>query len=308
MSSSDHREPRKFRLGDLMYGRSDIRTETAMFMTAGASLGVDEHNAKVDQRAQKIAVHARDAAAIAESRSGKVLAPPKVKHLPTQKRTFVSTLDAYGSKFMFKGMSSHRTETGLDDLALTDSQDFMRQNHAHPKYRRYTDALSAQIVADGGKRYASTEDRWRRAGTTTKVKDNSVFRAKSKFGLQWALERGKHIHFAVSETGMNMHQVATKNEPGDYKNNAQDKIRSFTGSELRWLHRHRNDPLVQSNVHFVAKDEHTGGKIQAVPAPWNDTVRQSAHHETGAPIKWNEAWKDYHSSREEPARLTPRVV
>ena len=301
MSGSDDNSPRKFQQGDLMYGRSAIRTDVAMLMTAKAATDVDQHNAKVQQRREKITAHHYQQLSAPE---GKVIAPPNVEHLPEQKRTFVSTLDSYGSSFMFKSMEDNRQETGKADLAWEDSKDFMRQNRAHPKYKKYTDELAAQTILDGGPK-TNVESKMRKR--VSEVEDNALFRAKSKFGLQWALERGKHVHFAVSEEGMNMHQVATKSEPGDRKNplDPTDKIRSFTGSELRWLYRHKDDPLVKEQVHFLAKDEHTGGKIASVPAPWEDETRSSQHNVSGDKVTWKAAWEDYHPTNV-PAKLKLR--
>lgn len=295
MDNDKKRDLKSFAQGDLMYGRSAIRSEVAMTHTVLQSSAVDSHNSRVDERAAKIEAHqyAQQAAA------PKIIPPPNVAGLPTQKRTFVATLDQYGSESMLKGMHAHQQETGMHDLAKPDSNDFMSENSHHLKYKRYTDALKQQIAIDGNLT-SKTEQKWRQSATAEQ--DNSVFRAKSKFGLKWTLERGHHIHFAVSEQGMNMHQVATKTEPGDRKDGQDpaNKIRSYTGSELRWLYRHKDDPLVKERVHFVAQDKHTDNKLETVSAPWNDEQRVSVHNDSGKATTWKAAWQDYKPTNPAP--------
>lgn len=70
---------------------------------------------------------------------------------------------------------------------------------------------------------------------------NRVIRRKSKAGLSWIInspaepgKRGPIIHFCL--TGINMNVVVDKCGNGDVDNdNFEEKIRSITGAELRWL-------------------------------------------------------------------------
>ncbi len=98
----------------------------------------------------------------------------------------------------------------------------------------------------------------------------------SKAGLEYTTKVMKRkIHFVLDKLDMQM--VVGKSGPGDEegendvklaimqrKDPAQaEKKRDVTGSELRWLYRHRNDTAVMDNVRFWED-------YNPVAPPWND--------------------------------------
>ncbi|CDG80857.1 hypothetical protein GJA_194 [Janthinobacterium agaricidamnosum NBRC 102515 = DSM 9628] len=96
--------------------------------------------------------------------------------------------------------------------------------------------------------------------------ENSILRRKVKGGLYWATSVAKkHVHFVLD--GLDMEAVVRKSASYDNptgSNNEQSntaKTRAYTGAELRWIYRNRNNPDVQSHVHFVKE-----GK--PCPPPW----------------------------------------
>lgn len=75
---------------------------------------------------------------------------------------------------------------------------------------------------------------------------------KDKGGLYWAtLVAGKHVHFVLD--GVELPTVVKKNFKGknsDSAAGATTKNRSITGSELRWVYRHRQVKEIQTYIQF----------------------------------------------------------
>jgi hypothetical protein len=94
---------------------------------------------------------------------------------------------------------------------------------------------------------------------------NENVRRKSKGGLYWAtMVEGKNVHFILD--GLDMKSVVEKNfNKGDNRDSPADKDgpknRTFTGAELRWIYRHRDNEKVAERVQFW---------LNGVPcaAPW----------------------------------------
>ncbi|WP_432721010.1 hypothetical protein R0381_002764 [Jeongeupia wiesaeckerbachi] len=188
-------------------------------------------------------------------------------------------------------------------VALDFSKDltgFQEQLGGHAKYGRYMTEL---------KKHGMNETAF--AGKVSDVISNSAFRAKSKFGMEWTIKKNEgrdvhsihsavHIHFVLDS--MDMAAVVTKthrfedsnqnvlaqdlprgkSKPGD------DRIRTITHSELRWIYRNRNNPLVQQSVQFW-KD-----KDPCCP-PW-DNDGETVKLPSGKDVSWKAAWTIYKPS------------
>lgn len=128
---------------------------------------------------------------------------------------------------------------------------------------------------------------------------NSLVRKKDKGGLYWAtLVAGKHVHFILD--GLNMESVihksftkkslpafATKGKAGKLQydrpaTEGQQKIRSITGSELRWVFRHREHENVEAFVQFWRDGE------PCVP-PWKHWVHTDpkTYEQSEISAMWN---------------------
>lgn len=103
---------------------------------------------------------------------------------------------------------------------------------------------------------------------------NALFRRKCKAGLEWALLRpsaGKPqpaVHFILDGLGELCNSDGTKSSdwskvlgknyqlPGICEETSggglpfEQKVRSITNAELRWIYRHRDNPLVAEGVQF----------------------------------------------------------
>jgi len=128
----------------------------------------------------------------------------------------------------------------------------------------------------------------------------NIAKRKCKGGLDYIIHKtDHHIHFCLD--GMDMVQVASKtydgkaggvaDDPGKSSKAWNDKSRSITGAELRWVYRNQLDPQVQSRVQCWKKNDSMAPWadlwVQCEP-PWKDSSRPS---DVGA------AWSAYRPSR-----------
>lgn len=130
---------------------------------------------------------------------------------------------------------------GSKEASKPDQKSFSEALGKHPKYN---EALKGISIDD--------------------AEDNMRSRRKCKGGLYWASKiEGKHVHFVLD--GIDQAAVVNKNYSGrgqkDSQPGASEKIRSITGSELRWAYRNRTDENVKNSVQFWH------GSVQ-VPPPW----------------------------------------
>ncbi|WP_110973173.1 hypothetical protein [Pseudomonas huaxiensis] len=183
-------------------------------------------------------------------------------------------------------------ESFKQDLSL-----FRTAMAAHEKYKRYLNQLQPHNF---------DEEAFSEA-VSGRV-SNDAFRAKSKFGMEWTIKRnsglnldqqvGFHIHFVLNS--IDMAAVVTKTHKlvvdGDTlaqdlprgKSQAAAKERTITHSELRWIYRNRNNPLVQKSVQFW-KDG-----VTCCP-PWeNDS--EFTDLPSGKRVTWKTAWNAYKPS------------
>ncbi|MCR6650961.1 MAG: hypothetical protein NVV73_05405 [Cellvibrionaceae bacterium] len=172
---------------------------------------------------------------------------------------------------------------------------FFTEMEKHDKYKRYMEAL----LATGTMKESDIN--------ATPAQENNLLRAKSKFGILHTIKNTNgHVHFVLD--GLNMCETATKtyyemDQPRGRSDGAEDKIRSITGSELRWIYRHRNVPRVQQRIQFWYRGN--GQNFVPVSPPWEDGNRFSARPRTssGAPstgpqVSWKSAWSWYHPTNE----------
>lgn len=110
----------------------------------------------------------------------------------------------------------------------------------------------------------------------TGIEGNSAWRAKSKGGLLWATSVAhKHVHFCLD--GLVMTDVVGKSYPGRGPSQIgrdtpagtppDEKERSITGSELRWIYRNRRNPEVSALIQFWRYDSFHKRWAQCTP-PW----------------------------------------
>jgi hypothetical protein len=196
---------------------------------------------------------------------------------------------------------------GMPDAIQSAWKQFIVSNKQHPNYARYSDAIK------GYGKYGYDEDAFAKAETNAAAL-NSAWRAKSKFGLDWALRNNiGHIHFVLD--GIDMAAVVTKthnftdggkvlaeDSPRGKAPDDAEKERTITHSELRWIYRNRNNPQVRQGVQFWL----TSGTMQPCGAPWEDTVRTTIMPTSGASKTWKEAWNIYRP-KEEHAEFLPEL-
>jgi hypothetical protein len=119
----------------------------------------------------------------------------------------------------------------------------------------------------------------------------NIAKRKCKAGLEYITQHTEHhIHFCLD--GMNMVQVANKNydgkaggvadSPGKWTGKWNEKARSITGAELRWVYRNRFNPRVQSRIQFWKL---AGSSWVACPPPWDDGDRTQAERNAFASYK-----------------------
>lgn len=134
----------------------------------------------------------------------------------------------------------------------------------------------------------------------TNPTSNALFRAKSKAGLLFCIQNDISLHFILDDLvleeviGKNREdaQHPAKNERKDPQN-PTDKIRTVTGSELRWIYRYRTDPDVQRLVQFWIND------TQCCP-PWEPQF-------PGTQVDWSTyqpTVKDRKAKQEQTAEAT----
>lgn len=123
-----------------------------------------------------------------------------------------------------------------DQPQSEDEKSFLEALEKHPKYKSAIDA----------------------------PKLNEPLRHKDKGGLYWAtMLQQKYVHFILD--GLDLAAVVNKSftgKNGDSPPGAQHKNRSITGSELRWVYRHREVPAVQERIQFWFN-------LQPCPPPWS---------------------------------------
>jgi hypothetical protein len=59
------------------------------------------------------------------------------------------------------------------------------------------------------------------------------------------------LHFVLDN--LDLSEVTNKNRAGEFKNSPEDKVRTVTAAELRWIYRYKDDPRTQENVQFWIK-------------------------------------------------------
>lgn len=169
----------------------------------------------------------------------------------------------------------------------------------HPNYSRYIDLLEGHDFDEVA--FSTPEHR---------IESNSAFRAKSKFGMEWTIKKNQtkdphspnvfHIHFILNEIDMKAvvlksHRykdsdghVLAQDFPKGKSRPGEDKERTITHSELRWIYRNRDNPLVQKSVQFW-KDG-----VACCP-PW-ENEKESFTIPNGKIVTWKAAWLVYKPS------------
>lgn len=134
--------------------------------------------------------------------------------------------------------------------------EFIEHLNEHPKYHWATSSRAIWQNANG--------------------QDEQQIRMKCKGGLNWACTVGYHVHFILDDIDMNTvidknfgtgrtqetkrHWTVTSifgrgkqhQRLFDWRAN---KVRSVTGTELRWIYRHRFNPTVASHIQFWLNDK-----------------------------------------------------
>src|SRR5262249_55867971 len=107
----------------------------------------------------------------------------------------------------------------------------------------------------------------------------AVAKRKCKAGLEYIIYNTLYrIHFCLD--GMHLKAAANKSYDGSNRGRPDnpvgktpstiawdEKVRSVTGAELRWVYRRRRDPMVSKKVQFWDK---RGGNWIQCPPPWSD--------------------------------------
>lgn len=107
------------------------------------------------------------------------------------------------------------------------------------------DRAIRKALLDGGegvafKHFLLQHPRYAIAGRTIDAgRHNPIqyWRKTSKAGLEFHVRQGRHVHFVLD--GLDFAAIASKTDRGG---------QSVTSSELRWLYRRRNHPLVRQQV------------------------------------------------------------
>ncbi|WP_353739733.1 RHS repeat-associated core domain-containing protein, partial [Yersinia rochesterensis] len=126
--------------------------------------------------------------------------------------------------------------------------------------------------------------------------NNEDVRRKSKGGIEWGISNNKRVHFVLDD--LDILSVIKKNYQGKNSDKGlstdKHKNRSITGSELRWVYRNKNNPLVRDNVIFWA-----AGK--EVAAPWSEDLERYAFNPTTGEethlLDKKEEWMNYKPTR-----------
>lgn len=182
----------------------------------------------------------------------------------------------------------------MEDLSKNDRRawkQFLLENERHMKYSRYMRAIRS---------FNKDEESYAASGKS-EADLNSIWRAKSKFGMEWTVRNGMGtIHFVLDL--IDMAAVTTKthrfvdngetlaqDKPRGKPAVGQTKERTITHSELRWLYRNRGIPAVQANTQFWRT---TGGHIQCCRPPWTNDTEQTTFP-SGRQVSWRTAWGAY---------------
>ena len=165
----------------------------------------------------------------------------------------------------------------------------------HPKYKRYR-----SMIVDGYNVDIKTAERLGLNSPAT----NSMWRAKSKFGLEYTLGRGNRIHFVLDKINMGAvvlkrdhyvegNVVKSRDNHQGKAGHCDTKERNITYSELRWIYRHRHLALVRNGVQFWRTNDGQGGeKMVPCGPPWRERHRYT-NGSGQENISWQQAWKLY---------------
>jgi hypothetical protein len=174
---------------------------------------------------------------------------------------------------------------------------FLLDNARHAKYSSFSKAI---------KNHGNDEEAFAEANELKADLQNAAWRAKSKFGMEWMLSGNRgHIHFVLDD--IDMAAVVTKTHeftsPTSGKVLARDfprgkapadtnnKERTVTHSELRWIYRNRANPLVSGGIQFWLSGN--GGQIAVCGPPWDNTVNTTTMPTNNAVKTWQQAWAIY---------------
>jgi len=172
-------------------------------------------------------------------------------------------------------------------------KNFVRNNETDKQYGRFAQAIRV---------YDNNEDGFAAANPNDQLK-NSVWRAKSKFGMKWTIENQRgHIHFLLNEIDMvavvskthtflnprNPKEILAEDQPRG-KALTSVKERTITHSELRWIFRNRRNRLVAERVQFWHE---VGGVMQPCHPPWN-TENHTTAMVNGQAVQWCLLWTRY---------------
>lgn len=140
----------------------------------------------------------------------------------------------------------------LDGRGRTaDKAAFIESLEKHPKYKG--------IVSDSGKDIRAPALAGLKPGD---VKNNREWRIKSKGSLYWAtMDAKKHVHFILD--GIDMNEVVYKTHYTGHphgqdtrpKTPPDQKTRTITHAELRWIYRNKVFPQVRQHVQFWLKGQ-----------------------------------------------------
>jgi hypothetical protein len=199
-------------------------------------------------------------------------------------------------------VDQYRTSS-MSQLTKQDRRDwrsFLQENETHVKYGRYRRAIRG---------FDNNEEEFASSGVSSAVQ-NAAWRAKSKFGMEWTLKNGRgHIHFVLDDIDMGAvvtktHQfvdgngvVVAQDLPRGKAPPEGEKERTITHSELRWIYRNRQNPLVQGGVQFWRT---TGGVIQPCGPPWDNHLL-TVTMPSGSVLTWRNAWRAYRPTTEKNA-------
>lgn len=145
-----------------------------------------------------------------------------LQHTPHLNHTPLSSDNRtpYTSEFFIDSLAPFSTR--ITPFKLPSRQDqFFASLRSHPKYRTALDFKEGDAQHNF-------------------IEGNLAVKRKSKAALNWAAESGIDIHFMLDN--IDMHQIAAKQLGPDGK--------YVTGSELRWLFRHRHDEALQRVLHW----------------------------------------------------------
>jgi hypothetical protein len=178
-------------------------------------------------------------------------------------------------------------DNGLNGSGLKYDRDFIEALKSHPKYQS---AVGKKLDWDA-KRGITDHDQpeLEKHGSAAAVTAVADAKRKCKGGLDYITRyTTKHIHFCLDEIVMDTvvnKSYASKRAVdlpvGKSNRDQYDKVRSVTGSELRWVYRNRFDQRVAQGIQFWFNDAQC-------PAPWLDNNHSD----------WIDAWKQYHPATE----------